>query len=111
MSENTNKCPITRIWPYTGPRGALYHFFQNRILVVFSYYDYVKLAPKLFTLTQIKLIVNPESPTLMQYHLCNNFLISFQGFYPGIINYSEKFTENSLIVHLCKIIILRFILL
>jgi hypothetical protein len=64
ISENTHKYPKTRIRPYMEPLGALYNFFQNQILVVFSYYYYVKLEPKLFTLTKFEPIVNPESPTI-----------------------------------------------
>jgi hypothetical protein len=50
-----------QIWD---PLGALYNFTPNQILVVFSYYYYVKLAPKIFTFTHIEPIVNPESPNV-----------------------------------------------
>jgi hypothetical protein len=61
-SENKNvpKPVFGHIWD---PLGALYNFYQNQIFVVFSYYYYVKLAPKIFTFTPIEPIVNHESPT------------------------------------------------
>jgi hypothetical protein len=51
---------------------------QNQVLMVFSYYYYVKLAPKVFTLTQIEHIVNPEAPSSNIFFFLTNNTISYK---------------------------------